>query len=83
MHEGIELEGIVRSIKPFGAFIDVGSTTDGLLHVSNMLPAHRQYIGNELVVTASEGEKVLVEIIAVDHKLRYCPTCCHALGFWV
>jgi len=32
--------------------------SDGLLHVTNMLPHHRQYLGNELVVTASEGEQV-------------------------
>jgi hypothetical protein len=39
-----------------------GSTTDGLLHISKMLPEHREYVGNELVVTASEGEEVLVEV---------------------
>jgi len=27
MYEGVELEGIIRSIRPFGAFVDVGSTT--------------------------------------------------------
>lgn len=70
MYEGVELQGIIRSIRPFGAFVDVGSTTDGLLHISNMLPVHRQYFGNELVVTASEGEPVLVEVIEVDLKTR-------------
>ena len=38
MYEGVELQGIVRSIRPFGVFVDVGSTTDGLLHISKMLP---------------------------------------------
>ena len=70
MYEGVELQGIIRSIRPFGAFVDVGSTTDGLLHVSKMLPQHRQYIGNELVVTASEGEEVLVEVVEVNLKTR-------------
>ena len=70
MYEGVELQGIIRSIRPFGAFVDVGSTTDGLLHISNMLPAHRQYFGNELVVTASEGEQVLVEVTEVNLKTR-------------
>jgi len=64
------LQGIIRSVRPFGAFVDVGSTTDGLLHISNMLPAHRQYFGNELVVTASEGEQVLVEVTEVNLKTR-------------
>ena len=64
------LQGIIRSVRPFGAFVDVGSTTDGLLHISNMLPAHRQYFGNELVVTASEGEQVLVEVTQVNLKTR-------------
>jgi hypothetical protein len=80
MYEGLELEGIVRAVKPYGAFIDVGkqtnaylqdckdanvtglltagSTTDGLLHITKMLPMHREHVGAELVVTASEGEKV-------------------------
>ena len=52
------------------AFVDVGSTTDGLLHVNDMLPQHRQYSGNKLCVSASEGEAVLVEVTNVDLKTR-------------
>ena len=52
------------------AFVDVGSTTDGLLHVNDMLPQHRQYSGNKLCVSASEGEAVLAEVTKVNLKTR-------------
>ena len=35
LEPGVELEGVVRGIKPYGAFVDVGGI-EGLLHVSNM-----------------------------------------------
>ncbi|MCB0047040.1 MAG: S1 RNA-binding domain-containing protein [Caldilineaceae bacterium] len=35
LHVGDEREGVVRSIRPFGAFIDVGGA-EGLLHVSEL-----------------------------------------------
>lgn len=34
-----------------------------------MLERHRQFVGRELVVTASEGEQVLVEVQNVDRRL--------------
>lgn len=33
---GEELEGVVRNIVDFGAFIDIGLKSDGLVHISNM-----------------------------------------------
>lgn len=33
---GVELPGVVISLTPFGAYIDVGSECDGLLHVSQL-----------------------------------------------
>lgn len=34
--EGMELEGTVRNVVDFGAFIDIGLENDGLVHVSKM-----------------------------------------------
>ena len=34
--EGMELEGTVRNVLPFGAFIDIGLHDDALLHISKM-----------------------------------------------
>jgi hypothetical protein len=36
------------------------------LHIDQMLPCHREHRGNEVIVTASEGEKILVEVANVD-----------------
>ena len=33
---GMSLEGTVRNIVPFGAFVDIGLKNDGLIHISNM-----------------------------------------------
>ena len=45
LHEGMELQGTVRNVVDFGAFIDVGLHEDGLLHISKMRKSyvkHRQ-----------------------------------------
>lgn len=36
LKEGMELEGTVRNVLPFGAFIDIGLHDDALLHISKM-----------------------------------------------
>ena len=33
---GMELEGTVRNVVDFGAFVDIGLKNDGLIHISNM-----------------------------------------------
>eukprot|EP00470_Lotharella_oceanica_P009492 CAMPEP_0170190952 /NCGR_PEP_ID=MMETSP0040_2-20121228/50527_1 /TAXON_ID=641309 /ORGANISM="Lotharella oceanica, Strain CCMP622" /LENGTH=315 /DNA_ID=CAMNT_0010438921 /DNA_START=50 /DNA_END=997 /DNA_ORIENTATION=+ len=55
--EGEVLEGVVKGVTSFGAFLDVGATRDGLLHESRMgFPPP----------VLSEGDKISVEIISVD-----------------
>lgn len=54
-------EGTVRSVQPYGAFIDLGGV-DGLLHVSAM--SHQRVSDPKKVV--KEGDKVQVMIIGVD-----------------
>lgn len=34
--EGAVFEGVVRNVKPYGAFVDIGGGIEGLLHVSHM-----------------------------------------------
>ena len=36
LHEGDELEGVVRNVVDFGAFVDIGLKEDGLIHISHM-----------------------------------------------
>jgi small subunit ribosomal protein S1 len=54
---GMEISGIVISLTDFGAYVDVGSTVDGLLHVSQLSstdfvrhPRQRLSPGDEITV---------------------------------
>ncbi|HSP33952.1 MAG TPA: S1 RNA-binding domain-containing protein [Thermoanaerobaculia bacterium] len=58
---GAELTGRVKTITPFGAFIDLGGV-DGLLHVSEM--SRRRVIDPKEVVQV--GQEVNVKVIKVD-----------------
>ncbi len=58
---GDVLEGTVRSIRPFGAFVDIGGA-DGLLHVSEIDWAPVKHPRDVIDV----GDKVQVEVIRLD-----------------
>ncbi len=63
---GATLTGIVRSLVPYGAFVDIGGTEfhglDGLLHISDM--AHTRVAKPEDVV--SVGQEIQVRILKID-----------------
>jgi small subunit ribosomal protein S1 len=59
---GAELTGRVKTITPFGAFVDLGGV-DGLLHVSEM--SRRRVTDPNEVVTI--GQEVAVKVIKVDN----------------
>jgi small subunit ribosomal protein S1 len=65
MDEGQVREGVVRSIKPFGAFVDLGGA-DGLLPVGEMSWT-RIKDPSEVV---SPGQHVKVQIIRLDRETR-------------
>ena len=58
---GAELSGTIKTITPFGAFVDLGGI-DGLLHVSEM-SRRRVTDPNEVVVV---GQQVNVKVIKVE-----------------
>src|SRR5712691_6412121 len=60
---GAELTGRVKTITPFGAFVDLGGV-DGLLHVSEM-SRRRVSDPNEVV---SVGQELRVKVIKVDSE---------------
>ena len=63
---GLVTEGTVESIKPYGAFIDLGNGLSGLVHVSQI---SEKRIKDPSVVL-SVGDKVKVKVIAIkDGKL--------------
>lgn len=63
--EGQVVEGTVRKIMPFGAFVDLGGV-DGLVHISDM--THDRVGHGEKFVHryVKEGEKVRVQILKID-----------------
>jgi small subunit ribosomal protein S1 len=61
LEEGATVTGTVRSLMPYGAFVDIGGV-DGLLHVSDM--SHTRVARPEDVV--SVGQQVQVRILKID-----------------
>ncbi len=59
---GMRLQGTVRNVVDFGAFVDIGVKQDGLVHVSKMAD---RYVRNPLEVVGV-GDVVEVTVISVD-----------------
>ena len=59
---GMELEGIVRNVTDFGAFVDIGLHNDGLVHKSQMA---NHYVTNPTEVV-SVGQRVKVRVLDID-----------------
>ena len=60
----MELEGTVRNVVDFGAFVDIGVKNDGLVHISQMSD---KYIKHPMDVV-SVGDTIKVKIISIDHE---------------
>ena len=56
--------GLVRSIQTYGAFVEIGKGTDGLLHVSEIAHHRVQNVSDEL----QEGQRIDVKLIAIDER---------------
>lgn len=64
LKEGQKLEGTVRNVVDFGAFIDIGVKQDGMLHISNMSLTGKRVEDTHEVVGV--GDIISVEIISLD-----------------
>lgn len=62
LKEGMELNGTVRNVIDFGAFVDIGVHQDGLVHISEMSD---KFIKHPLDVVAV-GDVVKVKVLSVD-----------------
>ncbi|HEM2829898.1 TPA: RNA-binding transcriptional accessory protein [Streptococcus suis] len=70
---GQELQGTVRNIVDFGAFVDIGVHEDGLVHISRMVKRKRDKNGRQQVLphpseVLAVGEIVTVWVVDVDIK---------------
>ncbi|KAH6779009.1 elongation factor Ts family protein [Perilla frutescens var. hirtella] len=59
---GATFTGKVRSIQPFGAFVDFGAFTDGLVHVSNLSDSFVKDVSSVVTV----GQEVTVRLVEAN-----------------
>lgn len=59
---GMELQGTVRNVIDFGAFVDIGVHQDGLVHLSQICDKYIKHPSEVLKV----GDVVTVKVMAVD-----------------
>ena len=62
--EGMILNGTVRNVLDFGAFVDIGVKINGLVHISKMA---NYYINSPLDV-CKVGDVVQVQIISIEKE---------------
>ncbi|RWW09154.1 hypothetical protein GW17_00027363 [Ensete ventricosum] len=63
---GASFIGKVRSIQPFGCFVDFGAYTDGLVHVSRMSDSYVK----DVAAVVSIGQEVKVRIVEANKETR-------------
>ena len=63
---GMELQGTVRNVVDFGAFVDIGVHQDGLVHISQIADRYVRHPSDVLTV----GDVVRVTVLEVDQKKK-------------
>jgi len=63
LEEGQEVEGVVKNLTDYGAFIDLGGI-DGLLHITDMSWGRVAHPSDVLAV----GDKIQVKVLKYDHE---------------
>ncbi|MDY0166217.1 MAG: S1 RNA-binding domain-containing protein [Thermoguttaceae bacterium] len=66
LEPGHVVEGVVRKLLDFGAFVDLGDGVDGLLHISQLSWSRVEHPRDVL----SEGQRIKVKIEKIDHETR-------------
>ncbi len=66
LHVGMELQGTIRNVVDFGAFVDIGLHDDGLIHISKM---SKDYIKHPLEVV-SVGDIVTCYVEKIDFERK-------------
>jgi predicted RNA-binding protein with RPS1 domain len=64
--EDDELEGVVTRLEPYGAFVNINSERDGLVHISQIAHDYVKHPEEALSV----GETVTVKVLKVNRKKR-------------
>jgi small subunit ribosomal protein S1 len=66
LRAGQVFTGTVKRLERFGAFVDIGATRDGLVHVSEITSDYIQDPKQHV----KPGDEVQVKVLKVDHKRR-------------
>lgn len=69
LHIGDELEGVVRNVVDFGAFVDIGLKDDGLIHISQMADTRVSHPSDVVAI----GDILKVWVYKIDeekHKVQ-------------
>ena len=61
---GVEYDAIVRSIMPYGAFVEIAKGVEGLVHISEIEWRRLKTVDEVL----SEGDSIRVKLIGIDEK---------------
>ncbi len=64
LYIGMEIEGTVRNVIDFGAFVDIGVHQDGLVHISEITDRYIRHPSDALKV----GQQVTAVVISLDKK---------------
>jgi len=64
--EGNEYDGTVKAVMDYGCFVDIGTTTDGLIHVSKLGRGFVEKVSDVVTV----GQAVRVAISAIDTEKK-------------
>ena len=66
INEDDELEGVVTRLEPYGAFIDIESDREGLVHISQITHDYINHPEEALTI----GDNVKVKVLKVNRKKR-------------
>ncbi len=79
LQEGMIVNGIVKSMQPYGVFVEIGGGIVGLLHIEDISVARIKTPAERLKI----GQKINVMIKCIDRKLeRVILTYKELLGTW-
>src|SRR5699024_2548710 len=64
LEEGMEMQGTVRNVVDFGAFVDIGVGQDGLVHISKL---SNRFVNHPMdVVSVGDVVTVCVEVVDIN-----------------
>ena len=76
-HLGQTFSGIISSVTPFGMFVELDNTVEGLVHVSALTDDYYQYVEEQLALIGQHtnrvfkiGDQVKIQVVKVNIGAR-------------